>query len=197
MNQRDHLIRLTTDPGAMLGASDDDVRRIAVAAAAGHDTLHAKVIEMLTTDPAPAVRRECAEVLGRSGAPPVAELTRAVADEVSSVREAAITALGEAASTEPVDLLISIATADEEDKLVREAAVAALGAIGDERARPALLDLVTSGPPQIRRRCVPALSVFDGDDIAAALHAAAADRNPMVREAAEMVVGRQTGQSTE
>ena len=82
---------------------------------------------------------------------------------------------------------------DGEDKLVREAAVAGLGAIGDERARPTLLHLIASGPPQIRRRCVPALSVFDGEDIAAALLAAATDRNPMVREAAEMVVGRQTG----
>ncbi|MDJ0953542.1 MAG: HEAT repeat domain-containing protein [Acidimicrobiia bacterium] len=193
MTQRDQLIQLVTDPGALLGAPEADIRRIAVAAAAGHDSLRDRVIEMLAADPDPAVRRECAEVLGRSGARPVTELIRAVADEVPTVREAAITALGEAADTEPVPLLISIAAADEEDKLVREAAVAALGAIADERARPALLHLIASGPPQIRRRCVPALTVFDGEDIAAALLAAATDRNPMVREAAEMVVGRQTG----
>jgi HEAT repeat protein len=78
----------------------------------------------------------------------------------------------------------------DEDKLVREAAVAALGAIGDHEAVPTLLDLITNGPPQIRRRCVAALSVFDGPEVEAALRAAAADRNPMVREAAEMVVGR-------
>ncbi len=193
MTQHDQLVQLVTDPGAFLAAPEDEIRRIAVAAAAGHDSLRHKVIEMLAADPSPAVRRECAEVLGRSGAPPVGELIRAVADEVPTVREAAITALGEAADTEPVELLISIAAADKEDKLVREAAVAALGAIADERARSTLLHLVASGPPQIRRRCVPALSVFDGDDIAAALLAAAGDRNPMVREAAEMVVGRQPG----
>ncbi len=191
--QRDDLTRLLSDPRALLEAPDNELRRIAVAGAAGHEDLRAVLIEMLATDPHPAVRRECAEVLGRSAAPPVSALMGAVADDSSQVREAAVTALGEAASTEPVDLLIELAESGEEDKLVREAAVAALGAIGDERARPTLLELVASAPPQIRRRCVPALSVFDGEDIAEALQAAALDRNPMVREAAEMVVGRQVG----
>ena len=76
------------------------------------------------------------------------------------------------------------------DRLVREAAVAALGACGDERALPILLDLVANGPPQIRRRSVVALTVFDDPAVEPAIRAALEDRNPMVREAAEMVVGR-------
>ena len=52
------------------------------------------------------------------------------------------------------------------------------------------VDLVGSAPPKVRRRCVAALTVFDGEEVEQALRAAAADRNPMVREAAEMVVGR-------
>ena len=68
--------------------------------------------------------------------------------------------------------------------------MAALGAIGDERAVPTLLSLVAEAPPQIRRRSVVALTVFDGEEIEAAIRAAATDRNPMVREAAEMVVGK-------
>ena len=82
------------------------------------------------------------------------------------------------------------AAAGDDDKLVREAAIAALGAIGDPTALPTLLEIVTSAGPQLRRRTVVALSVFDGPDVESALRAAAHDRNPMVREAAEMVVGR-------
>jgi hypothetical protein len=37
---------------------------------------------------------------------------------------------------------------------------------------------------------VVALTVFEGPEIEPALRAAARDRNPMVREVAEMVVGR-------
>ena len=80
MMQRDHLTRLLSDPGALLEAPDDELRRIAVVGAAGHDDLRPVVIEMLATDPHPAVRRECAEVLGRSVAPPVSALIRAVED---------------------------------------------------------------------------------------------------------------------
>ena len=70
--------------------------------------------------------------------------------------------------------------------------MASLGAIGDDRARPILLDLVRTGPPQIRRRTVVALTVFDGPEIETAIRGALEDRNPMVREAAEMVAGRPT-----
>ena len=73
---------------------------------------------------------------------------------------------------------------------IAEAAVASLGAIGDERAAPVLLDLVLTGRPQVRRRAVVALTAFDGREVEAAIGAARNDRNPMVREVAEMVVGR-------
>ncbi|MEA3502390.1 MAG: HEAT repeat domain-containing protein, partial [Actinomycetota bacterium] len=72
-----------------------------------------------------------------------------------------------------------------------EAAVAALGAIGDEAALATLLGLVAVAPPQVRRRAVVALTVFDDPAVEPAIRAAASDRNPSVREAAEMVVGRQ------
>lgn len=190
MSKRTELTRLLDDPAPGLASGDPYVRRIAVAAAHHHPVLHARIVTMLATDSDPSVRRECAEVLGRSSSPPVAALEQALGDPVAEVREAATTALGEALSIDSVQQLIALAGAEDEDRLVREAAVAALGAIGDERARPVLLSLVAGAPPQIRRRCVAALSVFDGDDIEEALRNAAADRNPMVREAAEMVVGR-------
>ncbi|MDJ0663992.1 MAG: HEAT repeat domain-containing protein [Acidimicrobiia bacterium] len=191
MSQRLDLVQILDNPEPVLAAADPEVRRIAVGAITNHPHLLPCAIEMLRNDPEPSVRRECAEVAGRLGAAPVAALEDALGDPSPEVREAATTALGETAGPESVAKLIALARDDEEDRLVREAAVASLGAIADERARPVLLALIESAPPQIRRRCVPALSVFDGKDIEKALRAAANDRNPMVREAAEMVVGRQ------
>ncbi|NNF88611.1 MAG: MerR family transcriptional regulator, partial [Acidimicrobiia bacterium] len=61
----------------------------------------------------------------------------------------------------------------------------------DDRALPTLLEAVAAGKPQIRRRAVVALTAFEGPDVEAAFTAARLDRNPMVREVAEMVLGRQ------
>ena len=190
---RDELADLAVDPGPHLASTDPLIRRIAVGASRNHPDLHPRLVELLSTDSEAAVRRECAEILGRSDLKPVAALEGACSDPSPEVREAAVNALGEIASTGSVELLLARAADVAEDKLVRESAVAALGAIGDQRALPTLLDLIVTGPPQIRRRCVPALTVFDGEEVETALRQAARDRNPMVREAAEMVVGRHAG----
>ena len=190
MSDRSHLRDLLDDPAVALDSPDAGVRRLGVAAAASEPAHHDRLELLLAADPEPAVRRECAEVLGRAPSRPREALERALGDDVAEVREAAATALGEIADPSSLELLAARARDGDEDKLVREAVVAALGAIGDERAVPVLLDLIKTGPPQIRRRCVPALSVFDGNDVDNALRGAALDRNPMVREAAEMVVGR-------
>ncbi|MEE9183409.1 MAG: HEAT repeat domain-containing protein, partial [Acidimicrobiia bacterium] len=65
-----------------------------------------------------------------------------------------------------------------------------LGALGDQRALPTLLETVANGKPQVRRRSVVALSAFDGPEVEKALAMARLDRNPMVREVAEMLLGR-------
>ena len=192
-DDRSELAMLITDPAPFLKTSTADNRRLAVAASLTHPSLIPELEGMLEADPDASVRRECAEVLGLSGRGRTDLLKRVLShDDSAQVREAAATALGEIADGTSVDDLMEHASDQGEDKLVREAAVAALGAIGDERAVPLLLELLKTGPPQIRRRCVPALSVFDGDSVEEALHLAAKDRNPMVREAAEMVVGRST-----
>jgi HEAT repeat protein len=188
--QRSELAALLNDPTQFLAASNAETRRIAVAASLTHPALRGRLTEMMTRDPDSRVRRECAEVLGLAAGTDHLIVERALQDDVAEVREAAVTALGEIAAPDSTPILIARAADQDEDKLVREAAVAALGAIGDPIALPTLLNLVVSGPPQIRRRCVAALTVFDGDNVEAALRAAAVDRNPMVREAAEMVVGR-------
>lgn len=185
------LHALVGTPEAYLADPDPAVRRLAVAACSGRVTaqLAATLGQILDTDPDPRVRAEAAEVLAETGGIALEALLSAGHDRSGVVREAAATGLGELADTAALDWLSKAAATDEE-KLVREAAVAALGAIGDERAVPLLLELVASGPPQVRRRCVVALSVFDSPEIESAIRAARDDRNPMVREAAEMVIGR-------
>ena len=186
----DHYADLLVRPDAYLTHADAAVRRLAVstmrptASVATVGTLGA----VLTSDPDPLVRAEAAEALGGCGVEALDPLTAAVGD-APEVREAVATAFGEIGDTTPVPWLLETA-ADDATTLVREAAVAALGEIADPRAVPLLLDVVRSGPPQVRRRAVVALTVFDGADVEAALRGAASDRNPMVREAAEMVVGR-------
>ena len=107
------------------------------------------------------------------------------------VVEAATTALGEIGDPTAVPWLIET-SANHENALVREAAIAALGSIGDQRSLPTLLEAVRTGKPQIRRRAVVALTAFEGPEVEAALTTARLDRNPMVREVAEMVLGRET-----
>lgn len=190
-SQREMLAALYRDPGPFLTTANPADRRIAVATSLNHPDLYNLLEDMLVRDADAAVRRECAEVLGLSKSGDADLLTKTLnGDTASEVREAAATALGEIAAASSLPDLIAHAINKEEDKLVREACVAALGALGDEQAVPTLIELLETAPPQIRRRCIPALSVFDGGHIEIALRAAAKDRNPMVREAAEMLVGR-------
>ncbi len=176
---------LIRDPAAFLEDPDPAMRRIAVATAG---VAPERIAAVLGSDPEAWVRAAAAESLGASGA--VETLLAAVDDPDPVVLEAVAFALGEADDPAAVPWLLETAAGDG-DKLVREAAVASLGALGDDRAVPRLLELVASAPPQIRRRAVVALTAFDGAEVEAAIRAAARDRNPMVREAAEMVVGPQ------
>lgn len=184
------LHRLVAAPLEFIDHEDAKVRRLAVSACSGRlGTDEIEALEAaLNSDSDPRVRAEAAEVLSEGGPAVFEAVMKATSDEDGIVREAAATGLGELEDNRAVDWLMSAAAHDAE-KLVREAAVAALGAIGDERAIALLLELVTSAPPQVRRRSVVALSVFDGPEVEAAITAAKEDRNPMVREAAEMVFG--------
>lgn len=184
------LHELVSDPASFLGDPDPAVRRLAVSSCSTRLTTEVTgtLASMLGSDENERVRAEAAEVLAQAGPAALEPLLAATADPAGVVREAVATGLGELEDVAAVPWLLA-AAGDDGEKLVREAAVAALGAIGDDRAVPLLLDLVASGPPQVRRRSVVALSVFDGADIEAAIRAARDDRNPMVREAAEMVIG--------
>jgi HEAT repeat protein len=177
-SRRDLLVALIADPRPYLGHEDPAIRRLAIAVSGeAHRGL-------ALDDPDPAVRAAAVE----AGAG-LEILREAAADDADDVREAVATVYGEIADEGAVEWLIDRALHDS-DQLVREAAVAALGAIEDDRALPVLLDLIADAPPRVRRRAVVALTVFDDPAIEAAIRAATRDRNPGVREAAEMVVGR-------
>lgn len=178
-----------------LAHTEPAVRRLALAACKGrlHEPgVRAAVLDHIDSDPDGAVRAAAAEVLAEAGEDATTWLLRAAEDDDSRVVEAAATALGETGSSSAVPWLIQAARSHA-DRLVREAAVAALGAIGHPDAVDVLLDLLVTGPPQVRRRAAVALTVFDHAEIEPALRRARADRNPMVREVAEMIVGRAVG----
>ena len=181
-------------PDALLGDHRPEIRRLAIARcgdqlASGADMMRSHLEAALGSESA-TDRVAAAEALGRGGADGVVALLAACDDAEPMVVEAIATALGEIENPAAVPWLIERATSSGES-MVREAAVAALGAIGDVRAIDPLLELVVDGPPQVRRRSVVALTVFDDPRIEGALRAATQDRNPMVREVAEMVVGHE------
>lgn len=144
----------------------------------------------LASDEDPAVRTAAIEKLGVLGpsALPFLDLTKD--DQEATVRESTATAYGQVGDVHALPWLEHV-SGEDPDRGVREAAVAAMGEIGDPLAVDILLRLISDGPPQVRRRAVAAITVFDDQRIEPALQRAALDRNPGVREAAEMVVGRQ------
>ncbi len=187
----DPLAALLDDPAPFLEDSDRAIRRLAVAACAGRlpdPLVRDAILDLAVSDAEPTVRAEAVEVLAGAGEAAVGTLLAATHDPDHRVVEAAATALGEVESRRGVEWLLG-AAAGHDDRMVREAAVASLGAIGDDRAVPLLLDLLKAAPPQVRRRAVVALTAFDDPAIEPALRDATNDRNPMVREVAEMVVG--------
>lgn len=190
----DEWLRLRSAPASFLDDPRTDVRRLAIAycgdllADAEDVALRSALQTALQGDESATPRAAAAEALGACGAGSIDALLTAGADLDLAVVEAVATALGEIGSPVAVPWLLELAR-DHADNLVREAAVAALGSIGDPQAIPLLLELLENGPPQVRRRTVVALTVFDDARIEPALRTASTDRNPMVREVAEMVVG--------
>lgn len=192
---REELVALTADPAAFLGNEDPMLRRMAVSALTTVEApSHLEVLRTLASDSSEPVRTATAEKLGWCGRGAISALRQLQDDPEDPVREAVATAYGENGDAEAIPWLIEVAESDE-SRQVREAAVAALGAIGDPAAIEPLLGFIRSGPPQVRRRAIAAITVFDDPRIEPALRAAALDRNPGVKEAAEMVVGRQITES--
>jgi len=191
MADREDLVALVESPESFLGHSDPVLRRMSTTALSPEAAIELfDTIVGLLADTEGSVRAATAEKLGQCGLRALPALLDASTDEDPRVREAIATAYGEIADPTPIGWLTQVAN-DDPDRTVKEAAVAALGAIGDDLAIEPLLELIGSGPPQVRRRAIAAITVFDDPRIEPSIQRAAFDRNPGVREAAEMVVGKQ------
>lgn len=179
------------DPLPYLAHPQAHIRRLAVAACGPLGTAAiGPLAQVADDDPDDHTRAEAIEILGTFGPQAFEAVWAARGDTATRVTEAVASALGEVGDGRAVDWLLETLS-EHPEPIVREAAVAALGAIGEDRSLPAVLEAARSGKPQIRRRAVVALTAFDGAEVEQALAAARLDRNPMVREVAEMLLGRE------
>ena len=191
MPEREELVALIASPETFLGNKDPVLRRMAATALSSQSANEAfDTLVTLLEDEEASVRAAAAERLGVCGERAIEPLSGAERDAEAKVREAVATAYGEIGDPSVIGWLTEIGS-DDPDRTVKEAAVAALGAIGDPAAIDPLIGFIGKGPPQVRRRAIAAITVFDDPRIEPAIQRAAFDRNPGVREAAEMVVGKQ------
>ncbi|MEZ5218436.1 MAG: HEAT repeat domain-containing protein [Ilumatobacteraceae bacterium] len=176
-----HLGDLELARGAM---SDPDpaIRATALGAMRRLELLTPDDLRSALTDRDPEVRRRAAQLAATERS---VDLTATLDDPDTLVAEMAAWACGEHEQVPEATFtrLVELAT-DHCDPLVREACIAALGAIGDERARDAVL-AGTRDKPAIRRRAVIALVAFDGPEVEEALRRALDDKDWQVREAAD------------
>ncbi len=167
---------------------DPGVRSAALGALQRLDAITADDLAQGLTDADPGVRRRSLELVATLRGQGIAERVRIVPlldDLDQTVVEVAAWAAGEREPAEPGAVARLSALAQEaDDALVRESAVAALGSLGDVAGLPAIL-AGTRDKATVRRRAVIALAPFDGAEVDAALHAALADRDWQVRQAAE------------
>ena len=173
------------DVVAVRSGLDDEnpaVRATALAALARLDALDAHTLMSATTDASSVVRRRAAQL---AAVHPGFDLRGLLADADPMVAEMAAWACGEHVDVDRATRMVLGELARTHDEpLVRESAVAALGAIGEPDTVGLILAALTD-KPAIRRRAVIALANFEGAEIDAALHAALADRDWQVRQAAE------------
>ena len=159
-------------------------RVLALRAARRRDLVTDDVWRAALTDVDVDVRREALTLIAAS---PLADeslfalLIDALLDDDALVVDGAVFALGEHLYSPALGGLIHVAT-HHEDPRCRESAIAALGALGDDRARPAILSALED-KPAVRRRAIVALANFEGPDIEAALAHASEDRDWQVRAA--------------
>lgn len=170
---------------------DDDAPRrrvLALRAARRRGIVADEIWRAALTDVDPDVRRDALTLIAT---PPLANdaladlLIDALDDDDALVVDGAAFALGEHLTARAVERLIDVAT-HHDDARCRESAIAALGAIGDDRARPAILGALDDRPA-VRRRAIVALANFEGPDIDAALTRAAQDRDWQVRAAVDQL----------
>ncbi|GAA2795812.1 fumarate reductase/succinate dehydrogenase flavoprotein subunit [Saccharopolyspora taberi] len=171
-----------------LADSDVPVRIEAVRGAVSLDA--ADVLAAAAADPSRAVRVVVATGLGtvgdRGSAPVLAQLA---SDEDVLVRAAALAA-AEALGTSGPLAERAFGAVGEPAWQVRKGAAQALGALGEERAKRALIGLLGDPHLDVRKAATKSLAGWSGDaEVRAALRAALSDSDADVRAFARQVVG--------
>lgn len=163
-------------------------RVLALRAARRRGLLSDAIWRVALTDVEVDVRREALTLVAAS---PLTDeslwalVVDALRDDDALVVDAAVFALGEHLYAPALEDLITVATRHD-DARCRESAIAALGAIGDDRARPAIIGALDD-KPAVRRRAIVALANFEGPDIEDALARASDDRDWQVRAAVDQL----------
>ncbi|MDH3293132.1 MAG: HEAT repeat domain-containing protein [Acidimicrobiia bacterium] len=179
---------------AALDRPEPEVRRMALGAAARLGLLNVTRMEGFLRDPSAQVRYRALELLpGLDHSARAVDAVIALLDDPDLAEVAAFT-LGELPIDEGELPRVSAALESQarthRDALCRESAVAALGSLatGLDAIVQACDDIAT-----VRRRAVLALAPFDGPEVEAALRRALEDRDWQVRQAAEDLLGPESG----
>ena len=141
-----------------------------------------------TPDKSPANTPDKSQDKSQAGV--VVTLIDLLNDDEITVVEATAWALGEGVESGTPNAAAVAALArtvtNHDNALAREAAVAALGALRDPVGLPAIL-IACGDKPAVRRRAVLALAPFTGNEVDQAIETATQDRDPQVRQAAEIL----------
>ena len=173
---------------ASLENPDSYIRRAAVDALwrfGGSDAFE-PLLRTALTDESPAVRREAVAALNELWPEmALAALLDAVYDPDLDRRKAAVEALGTLGSPEAFETLLNVALSDDDVELRRQA-IDVLDNLNADRTRDGLIEALGDADPRIRLAAAEAFGQLGlgGVGVVKALLAAAADPEPLVRDAA-------------
>ena len=139
------ILELTESEDPSVRAASVHLAPLCFGMESGGGIFRARVKDLLISDPAPSVRRECALVLGFVDYTVVPHLSDALSDPDVSVRLAAVESLGRVRGWRGVDALVRALL--DADPRVRGAAAYALGAYDEPlpQAVPALVSAIGRG----------------------------------------------------
>jgi HEAT repeat protein len=151
------IMKLLSDPY-------EDVQESAVSALGNfREDLKTEEFVSCLKDKNPALRKNCALVLGKIGAKDTVDILGfALKDEDTSVRQAAVNSLSSITTDESVRYLICALT--DENQHIRTSAALSLGAIGGEKTLEPLMLLLSDNEDSVRAAAARALGMTGDAD---------------------------------
>jgi HEAT repeat protein len=168
--------------------SNTGVRSAAVRALGASGSRQAvEPLMALMADESSTLRGEATTALGRLGSPAVKPLIAALASPKPSIRMLAAQALGDIRPREAVAPLINLVRTDLSG--ARGEAIEALGKIGDPSSNEVIIAALKSGSNSVRRRAIMALALLPGSGVQEAMMGALGDKDEEVRQTAVSALG--------